>query len=193
MVALIEYIKSKKGVGTLQVLLFLTFLIPFMLFCVIDPLLLFYKKQTLTHITNNACNSAVTAVNREQQKKGIVQLENVLDANSTTLSTVQNTFDKVICTDLRLNKLGFQNYQIASPSILDESPEIQFLKVYNIPGVYNETIKEKNATTGVWEDKIISITVDKPTCIVFVKYKLKTTFSRKNVTMYKYASSRAFF
>lgn len=159
----------EKGFASIYTLIVLAFLLPFLLFTVIDINHFMQQNSHLKSVLDNASASAVTKINNDKLADGIIEI-NSDEAEEAVL--------RVLKASLLLN----DDLTPKSNSILSEKPEI---KIY----VVNDAEGGKDITTplGVTNTSRTSV-------IVYGKFSVKALFINKlALTMEKEGMSQALF
>lgn len=167
---ILKHLKDKKGAVSIYTIILLAFLLPFLMFTVVDVNHYMQQNRRLKNIVDNAGASAVTMINESQLAYGNIEI----DTNEASL-----VVERIVKESLFLN----DDLTPKDISVLAEKPEIQ-VDVVNTPPV-----------GGVDVDTPIStIKVTNPSVVVYGKFKVKGLFfSRMSVDIQKVGMSQAQF
>lgn len=166
---LIKRLLSEKGFVSIYTLIALGFLVPFLLFMVIDLNHFMQQNSHLKSILDNASASAVTKINNEQLADGIIEINS-------------DEAEKAVLRILKESLLLNDDLTPKSNSILSKKPEI---KIY----VINDAEGGRNIDTPLG-----TTNTSKTSVIVYGKFSIKALFVNKlALTMEKEGMSQALF
>jgi len=161
--------KDKGGFMSLYMIMWMSVLIPALLFLFIDISHYVHQNVQLSSVTNNASASAVTKIREELVPKGILEI-NESEANKVVEEIIQH--------DLQLNK----DFSPMKGSSLLDKPVIQVYIVNAVP----PTGTEVNTPAGI-------VPIKKPSVVVYAKYPVKGMFFNNSVEMEKIGVSQVKF
>lgn len=149
---------NNKGFMSIHAILWIVVLFPLLMFVTIDLNYFIHEDFRLKAITDNACSSAITMLNEEKIKEGILEVNQ---------QEAEEIVKKILKKDLVLN-------EDMSPTIysnLNETPNINVQVYNNVP----PSGMEVNTPAG-------KVTLKKTSVIVYAEYPVKGLFF-KNLTV----------
>lgn len=165
-IRLLKKYLNRKGFISIYAILLITFLLPFLLFTVVDVNHFMQQNRKLKNIVDNAGASAVTIIDSNKISKGVIE---IIEPDATNVAL------GIIKKDLFLN----DDLTPQPQSILSGRPDI---KIYVANGAGSVTTP------------FGTVNVKKPSVIVYGKFPVKGLwFSNINVNITKEGMSQAQF
>lgn len=148
-----KLIKSKDGFVSIYTILWLTVLVPLLIFILINFTTMIKQKINYKNICDNAASSAVTHLNQVALTDGILEIR---------VSDAETIVKKIIARDLNLN----DDLSLKPDSLITGKPVIE-TKIYNDIPQDGLTFSTKFGN---------SITITKPSVVVIGEFPVATSF-----------------
>lgn len=166
---MMRFVKNKKGFISIYMILWMSVLIPILMFVFVDVSHYVYEGVHLKAVTDNASASAVTQIKEDLVPEGILEI-NETNAEAVAL--------KIIKHDLLLN----DDFTPTENSALKEKPTIQI----NVVNVTSQSGYEFPTPAG-------TLKIYKPSVVIYGEYPVKGLFYNNQVTIKRVGVSQVQF
>ena len=164
-----RFLKDKKGFISIYMILWMTVLIPILLFVTVDLSHYVYENVRVKTVTDNASASAVTQINESLVPQGILEIDEV-EAEKVALQIIKH--------DLHLNN----DFTPKEGSPLMQAPQVQV----HIVNITDESGYDFETPAGI-------VKIYKPSVVVYGAYPVKGLFYNNGVVMQKVGVSQVQF